>query len=203
MQFLLQTKKRQEYMTFTELLLTAIALAMDAFAVSACKGLNMRKLNWANAVKIGLFFGGFQAAMPLIGWLLGKQFERLIASVDHWIVFGLLAFIGGKMIYDALKGGEEDACAAEDTLDYKQLVVLSFATSVDALAVGISFAFLQVAVLPSVGLIGVTTFALSVLGVAAGQRFGAEHQNKATLFGGGVLIAIGLKILLEHLNVIG
>jgi putative Mn2+ efflux pump MntP len=190
-------------MTFTELLLTAIALAMDAFAVSACKGLNMRKLNWANAVKIGLFFGGFQAAMPLIGWLLGKQFERLIASVDHWIVFGLLAFIGGKMIYDALKGGEEDACAAEDTLDYKQLVVLSFATSVDALAVGISFAFLQVAVLPSVGLIGVTTFALSVLGVAAGQRFGAEHQNKATLFGGGVLIAIGLKILLEHLNVIG
>jgi len=189
-------------MTFTELLLTAIALSMDAFAVSTCKGLNMRKLNWKHAVMIGLFFGGFQAAMPLIGWLLGKQFEHLITSVDHWIVFALLAFIGGKMVYDALHGGEEDACGVEETLDYRQLVVLSFATSIDALAVGISFAFLQVAVLPSVGLIGITTFVLSVLGVAIGQRFGSKYQSKATLLGGIVLILIGLKILLEHLDLI-
>ncbi len=190
-------------MTFTELLLTAVALSMDAFAVSTCKGLNMRQLNWKNAVIIGLFFGGFQAAMPLIGWLLGKQFESLITSVDHWIVFGLLAFIGGKMMYDALKGGEDDACTVEETLDYRQLVMLSFATSIDALAVGISFAFLQVSVLPSVGLIGITTFLLSILGVVIGQRFGSKYQNKATLLGGVVLIGIGLKILLEHLNIIG
>lgn len=190
-------------MTFAELLLTAVALSMDAFAVSTCKGLNMRKLNWKNAVMIGLFFGGFQAAMPLIGWLLGKQFERLITNVDHWIVFGLLAFIGGKMIFDALKGGEEDACGMEETLDYKQLVMLSFATSIDALAVGISFAFLKVAVLPSAGLIGITTFTLSVIGVVIGQRFGAKYQSKATLLGGIVLVLIGLRILLEHLNLFG
>ena len=190
-------------MAIWELLLTAVALSMDAFAVSACKGLNMRKVNWRRALIFGLFFGGFQAFMPLIGWLLGKQFEQLITGVDHWLVFGLLGLIGGKMICDALKGGEEAACEVEEKLDIKELIVLSFATSIDALAVGISFAFLKVKILPSVSVIGVTTCLLSILGVAIGQRFGAKYRDKATLAGGIVLVLIGLKILLEHLGVFG
>ena len=188
-------------MTWIELFLTAVALSMDAFAVSTCKGLNLRTMNWKRAGLIGLFFGGFQAAMPLLGWLLGKQFEHLITNYDHWVVFGLLALIGGKMVFDALKGGEEEACKPEEKLNYKELVILSFATSIDALAVGISFAFLQVRVLPSVACIGVTTCLLSILGVAIGQKFGAKYKDKATLVGGAVLIAIGLKILLEHLGI--
>ena len=190
-------------MTFVELLLTAVALSMDAFAVSTCKGLNMRKMNWRQALIIGLFFGGFQAIMPLIGWLLGKQFESLITSVDHWVVFVLLSLIGGKMVYDALKGGEEEGCEPETKLDIRQMIGLSFATSVDALAVGISFAFLKVQILPSVACIGVTTCLLSILGVVIGQRFGAKYQDRATLAGGIVLILLGLKILLEHLGVFG
>ena len=188
-------------MTFVELLLTAVALSMDAFAVSTCKGLSMRTLNKKNALIIGLFFGGSQALMPLIGWLLGTQFEGLITNIDHWIVFALLALIGGKMIFDSLTGGEEEECGCEDKLDIKELIGLSFATSIDALAVGISFAFLQVKVLPSVACIGVTTCLLSILGVAIGQKFGAKYKDKATLVGGVVLIGIGLKILLEHLGV--
>lgn len=188
-------------MTFVELLLTAVALSMDAFAVSTCKGLSMRKLNWKHALVIGLFFGGFQAFMPLIGWLLGKQFERLITNVDHWIVFALLAVIGGKMIFDSLRGGENEDCGCEDKLDLKELVGLSFATSIDALAVGISFAFLKVRILPSVVCIGITTCLLSVGGVWIGQKFGAKYQDKATLAGGVVLVLIGLRILLEHMGV--
>ena len=188
-------------MTFVELLLTAIALSMDAFAVSACKGLNMRVFNWKRAGVIGLFFGGFQALMPLLGWLLGKQFEHLITSVDHWVVFALLTIIGGKMIYDALKAGEEEGCPTEDKLDIKELIGLSFATSIDALAVGISFAFLNVQIIPSVVTIGITTCVLSMLGVAIGQKFGAKYQDRATLIGGIVLVLIGLRILLEHLGV--
>ena len=190
-------------MTFVELLLTAVALSMDAFAVSACKGLNMRVFNWKRAGIIGLFFGAFQAFMPLLGWLLGKQFEQLITSVDHWIVFALLSLIGGKMIYDALKPGEDECCTTEEKLDLKELVGLSFATSIDALAVGISFAFLKVQILPSVLTIGVTTCLLSIVGVAIGQRFGAKYQSRATLVGGVVLVLIGLRILLEHLGVFG
>lgn len=188
-------------MTWIELFLTAVALSMDAFAVSACKGLNMRKLNWKHALIIGLFFGGFQAIMPLAGWVLGKQFERLITSVDHWVVFALLALIGGKMVYDALKGGEDTCGVEEEKLDLKELIGLSLATSIDALAVGISFAFLKVEILPSVVCIGITTCLLSILGVAIGQRFGAKYQSRATLVGGIVLILIGLRILLEHLGV--
>ena len=188
-------------MTWIELFLTAVALSMDAFAVSTCKGLNLRTMNWKRAGLIGLFFGGFQAAMPLLGWLLGRQFEHLITSVDHWIVFALLSIIGGKMIYDALKVGEDACCPAEDKLDLKELVGLSFATSIDALAVGISFAFLNVRILPSIAVIGVTTCALSMIGVAIGQKFGSKYQDKATLIGGVVLVLIGLKILLEHLGV--
>ena len=188
-------------MTWIELLLTAVALSMDAFAVSTCKGLNLRTMSWKRAGIIGLFFGGFQALMPLIGWLLGRQFEHLITSVDHWLVFALLSVIGGKMIYDALKGAEESCCPEEDKLDLRELVGLSFATSIDALAVGISFAFLNVRILPSVAAIGVTTCGLSMLGVAIGYRFGAKYQDRATLIGGIVLVFIGLRILLEHLSV--
>jgi len=177
-------------MTWIELLLTAVALSMDAFAVSTCKGLNLREMSWKRAGIIGLFFGGFQALMPLIGWLLGKQ-------------FALLSMIGGKMIYDALKSGGEAECPVEDKLDLKELVGLSFATSIDALAVGISFAFLNVQILPSVATIGVTTCLLSMLGVAIGQKFGAKYQDRATLVGGIVLVLIGVRILLEHLGVFG
>ena len=190
-------------MTFVELLFTAVALSMDAFAVSTCKGLAMRTLNKKHALIIGLFFGGFQALMPLLGWLLGTQFESLITNIDHWIVFALLGLIGGKMIFDSLKGGEEEDCGCEDKLDIKELIGLSFATSIDALAVGISFAFLKVQILPSVACIGVTTCLLSIGGVWMGQKFGAKYQNKATLAGGIVLVLIGLRILLEHLGVFG
>ena len=190
-------------MRFAELLLTAVGLSMDAFAVATCKGLNMRRLNWKQAVVIGLFFGGFQALMPLIGWLIGTQFAGLITNVDHWVVFALLAFIGGKMIFDAVRGGEDEACGCgEPKLDFKELTVLALATSIDALAVGISFAFLHVKIIPSVLTIGVTTFLLSLLGVAVGCRFGARYRDKATLAGGVILVLIGVKILLEHLGVL-
>ncbi|MDP3447849.1 MAG: manganese efflux pump MntP family protein [Eubacteriales bacterium] len=188
-------------MTWIELFLTAVALSMDAFAVSTCKGLNLRKMSWKHAGLIGLFFGGFQALMPLLGWLLGRQFEHLITSVDHWIVFALLSIIGGKMIYDARKSAKEDYCPSQDKLDLKELVGLSFATSIDALAVGISLAFLNVRILPSVAVIGVTTCLFSMLGVAIGQKFGAKYQSHATMVGGVVLVLIGLRILLEHLGV--
>jgi putative Mn2+ efflux pump MntP len=189
-------------MTLLELFLTAVALSMDAFAVSMCKGLGMRTLNRRNALMIGLFFGGFQALMPLVGWLLGSQFAQMIQSVDHWIVFFLLGGIGGKMIWDAFHEEEEDGSADPDRLDYRELTVLAVATSIDALAVGISFAFLEVRVVPSVLLIGAVTFLLCVGGVRIGHRFGARYSGRATLCGGVILILIGLRILLEHLGVL-
>ncbi len=189
-------------MTLLELFLTAVALSMDAFAVSMCKGLGMRTLNRRNALMIGLFFGGFQALMALIGWLLGSQFAQMIQSVDHWIVFFLLGGIGGKMIWDAFHEEEADASADPDRLDYRELTVLAVATSIDALAVGISFAFLEVRVVPSVLLIGLVTFLLCVGGVRIGHRFGARYSGRATLCGGVILILIGLRILLEHLGVL-
>ena len=189
-------------MTLLELFLTAVALSMDAFAVSMCKGLGMRTLNRKNALMIGLFFGGFQALMPLIGWLLGSQFAQMIQSVDHWIVFFLLGGIGGKMIWDAFHEEEADASADPDRMDYRELTALAVATSIDALAVGISFAFLEVRVVPSVLLIGAVTFLLCVGGVRIGHRFGARYSGRATLCGGVILILIGLRILLEHLGVL-
>ena len=189
-------------MTLLELFLTAVALSMDAFAVSMCKGLGMRTLNRKNTLMIGLFFGGFQALMPLIGWLLGSQFAQMIQSVDHWIVFFLLGGIGGKMIWDAFHEEEADASADPDRMDYRELTVLAVATSIDALAVGISFAFLEVRVVPSVLLIGAVTFLLCVGGVRIGHRFGARYSGRATLCGGVILILIGLRILLEHLGVL-
>jgi len=187
-------------MGLLELALIALGLSMDAFAVSLCKGLSMSKLRPQNAAVIALFFGGFQALMPLLGWLLGNQFESYIAYIDHWIAFGLLAFIGGKMVYEALR---KDRCPDKsgDILYLKELLLLAVATSIDALAVGITLAFLRVSILPAVFMIGIITFAVSLAGVCIGHGFGARIKSKAELAGGIVLILIGLKILLEHLGV--
>ena len=187
-----------------EIFMIGVGLSMDAFAASICKGLNMRRLNIQNMLIIGLFFGGFQALMPAVGWLLGKQFESYITSVDHWVAFALLVFIGGKMIYDVFTEKNEDECGEKtNRLDMKEVLTLAVATSIDALAVGISFAFLQVDILKAVSVIGVTTFVLSVIGVAVGNVFGSKYEKKATLAGGIILILIGLKILLEHTGMLG
>ena len=189
-------------MGIIELLLVSVGLAMDAFAVSLCKGLRMRKINYKQALLIALFFGIFQTLMPLIGWALGLQFEQYITSIDHWIAFGLLGFIGGKMLYDSVT--EDSSCPIEtvDEIDMKELVMLSIATSIDALAVGITFAFLQVNIINAITLIGIITFALSFLAVVIGNYFGNTLQNKAGIAGGIVLILIGTKILLSHLGII-
>lgn len=189
-------------MGLVELFLIAVSLSMDAFAVALCKGLSMKRLHIRSAVIIALFFGGFQAAMPLAGWLLGKQFARYITTVDHWIAFGLLALIGGKMIHEALMP-EECPAGSGEVIRVRELVMLSVATSIDALAVGITFAFLQVRILPAVLFIGIITFGLSFAGVCAGHRFGSRIRQKAELGGGIILIGIGLKILLEHHGVFG
>ena len=194
-------------MGFVELFMIGVGLSMDAFAVSICKGLGMRRVNWVHAAVIALFFGGFQALMPLVGWALGTQFAALITPVDHWIAFALLAFIGGKMLIDALResDGEVAAPAKEDSgekLNIPELFMLAIATSIDALAVGITFAFLGVNVWIAVAIIGVTTFALSFAGVAVGNQFGTRFEKPAAVTGGIVLILIGLKILLEHLGVL-
>lgn len=189
-------------MNFTDLLLIAVGLSMDAFAVAVCKGLGMRNLNIKHSFIIALFFGSFQALMPLIGWFLGRQFEKYINNIDHWIAFGLLGFIGAKMIYEALSEKEKDDDKVF-TLDLKELTLLAVATSIDALAVGITFALLEdVRIVPSISLIGAVTFSLSFLGVAIGNRFGSRFKNKAELAGGVILVCIGLKILLEGLSII-
>ena len=189
-------------MGFLELFFIGVGLSADAFSVSVCKGLNMRKLNIGHAYIIALFFGGFQAIMPLIGYLLGTSFSEYIEAFDHWIAFGLLVFIGGKMVIEAIKEKDEDEEEKTDVLKMGELTVLAVATSIDALAVGITFAFLKVNILFSILIIGVTTFALSLGGVLLGNRFGAKYKNKAEIAGGAILILIGLKILLEHLGII-
>lgn len=192
-----------ELMSFFEIFMIGVGLSMDAFAVAICKGLNMRKLEKLQTLVIALFFGGFQALMPFIGWLLGKQFEEYITSFDHWIAFVLLAFIGGKMIWDVFHDKEEEnCCEGNGKLDIKELFMLAIATSIDALAVGISFAFLQVNIAFAVSLIGCTTFVISAAGVFIGHKFGNKYEDKASLAGGIILILIGLKILLEHLGII-
>lgn len=186
---------------FVEFFLIGVALAMDAFAVSMCKGLSMRRLNYRRAFVISLFFGGFQALAPFLGWALGSQFGRFISPVDHWIAFALLDCIGGKMIWDALREPEEEAAPPEEErLDLRELLLLAVATSVDALAVGVGFAVLNAPVLPAVSVIGLVTFCLSWIGVVVGNRCGMRYEKKAQIAGGAVLLAIGLKILLEHLN---
>ena len=191
-------------MGFIELFLIGVGLSMDAFAVSICKGLGMKRLNMKQALVIGLFFGGFQAIMPFLGWALGTQLADFITPIDHWIAFILLAIIGGKMLLDAIRGGdEEDAGEPKDTsLDFKELLMLAIATSIDALAVGVTFAFVGVNIVWAMVIIGVTTLVLSVIGVAVGHAFGARYEKGATIVGGVVLILIGCKILLEHLGVL-
>lgn len=189
-------------MGFIELLGIGVSLSMDAFAVAVCKGLGMKKINYREALIIALMFGGFQALMPFIGWLLGSQFEKYIIKYDHWITFVLLGVIGGKMIYDAIFDKEKDACPRGGRFDIREIILLAVATSIDALAVGISFAFNQVRIGGAISIIGVTTLIICMAGVVLGNRFGSRFRNKATFAGGLILILIGTKILLEHLGII-
>lgn len=184
-------------MGLIELFLIAVGLSMDAFAVSVCKGLAMPKCTFKKAAIVGLWFGGFQALMPAIGYVLGAQFQETIASIDHWIAFVLLALIGGNMIHEALDNDEEEADAS---LDVKTMFLLAVATSIDALAIGITFAFLKVNIIPAVCFIGIVTFIISFAGVKIGNVFGVRYKNKAEIVGGVILILLGLKILLEHLG---
>ena len=187
-------------MGLVELFLIAVGLSMDAFAVSVCKGLSTRELKARHYLTVGLWFGGFQALMPTVGYLLGSTFEGFINAFDHWIAFALLAVIGGNMIKEALSGDEEKV---DDSFAAGNMLVLAVATSIDALAVGITFALLpDVNIFAAVAFIGVTTFLLSALGLKVGNVFGLKYKSKAELTGGVILILIGLKILLEHLGVI-
>ncbi|OKZ78409.1 MAG: hypothetical protein BHW01_01180 [Clostridium sp. 27_14] len=186
-------------MGIIELILLSIGLGMDAFAVSVCKGISMKKMNWKKACIIGLYFGGFQAIMPVIGYFFGSSFESIITNIDHWIAFILLAIIGAKMIQEAFQKEEEEY---NEDISVKTMIVLSIATSIDALAVGITFAFLKVNLLLAITLIGTITFILSVIGTKIGNRFGDKYKSKAELAGGIILIIIGLKILLEHIGII-
>lgn len=187
-------------MSLIEIVLLSVGLAMDAFAVSICEGLSMKKMNWKNAIIVALYFGLFQALMPVLGYFLGSTFEHIVTNIDHWIAFILLGLIGGNMIKESF-GGEDEK--NDDRVDFKTMVVLAIATSIDALAVGITFAFLRVNVVMAVVLIGVITFSISLVGVKVGNRFGDKFQNKAEFAGGVILIILGLKILLEHLGIIG
>ena len=187
-------------MGLLELFILAVGLSMDAFAVSVCKGLSVTKMEPKHALLCGAYFGGFQALMPALGYLLGSQFESMITRIDHWIAFVLLALIGGNMIKEAFENGEE---AADPSLDIKTMTLMAVATSIDALAVGVTFAFLQVRILPAVLFIGSITFLLSAAGVKIGNVFGCRYQKKAEFAGGLILILMGLKILLEHLGFLG
>lgn len=185
-------------MGILELVIVAVGLSMDAFAVSICKGLAVCQIRKKHMAIVGLYFGGFQALMPLIGYLLGTRFQTLITEVDHWIAFGLLGIIGLNMILESRKESEQ----MNDSFSFKIMLPLAVATSIDALAVGITFAFLKVQILPAVLCIGITTFALSAAGLKLGNIFGSKYRSCAELLGGIALIIIGLKILLEHLGIL-
>ena len=189
-------------MSLWDLFVIAVALSMDAFAVSICKGLSVCRLQKKHALAVGLWFGGFQSLMPLIGYLLGVNFQDLITSIDHWIAFVLLGIIGFNMVREAM-GDDGDACDCNDSFAFREMLTLAIATSIDALAVGVTFAFLQVNIVPAVSFIGVITFILSMVGIKIGNVFGARYKKKAELFGGIVLIGMGVKILLEHLGFLG
>ena len=184
-------------MSLPELFIIAVGLSMDAFAVSICKGLCMPRMNWRNAVIAGLYFGGFQAGMPVIGYLLGSQFKEAITSYDHWIAFLLLGIIGINMIKESFSNDEVEC--TDCSLEPKNMIMLAIATSIDALAVGVTFAFLKVQIIPAVSFIGVTTFTLSVAGIKVGNVFGTRFKSKAEFAGGVILILMGIKILLQHL----
>lgn len=186
-------------MGILELLILAIGLSMDAFAVSVCKGLAMKKLEFKNMAIVGLWFGGFQALMPSSGYFLGVQFKNQITAIDHWIAFVLLGIIGANMIKEACSKDDEEE--VKTNLDVKTMFMLAIATSIDALAVGITFAFLSVNLVHAVTFIGITTFILSAVGVGIGNIFGTKYKAKAEIAGGIILILLGIKILLEHLGI--
>jgi len=186
-------------MSLFEIVVIGIGLAMDAFAVSVCKGLAMNKFDFKKAIIIALYFGIFQALMPVLGYFLGNAFNSFVQQIDHWIAFILLALIGGNMIKESTDNEEEKR---NDKIDIKTMILLAIATSIDALAVGITFAFFEVNLLLAILIIGIITFVLSILGVKIGNKFGDRFQNKAEFTGGIILIIIGLKILLEHLGIL-
>lgn len=183
-----------------ELFFLAIGLSMDAFAVATCKGLSMQQFNKNHAVIIALYFGTFQVLMPAIGYLLGSRFQQSITAYDHWIAFILLAIIGGNMIKESFDPETE---TSSPSVHFKEMLILAIATSIDALAVGITFAFLQVSLIPAISTIGIITFVISVLGVKVGNVFGTKYRSKAEFAGGLILIVIGSKILMEHLFFLG
>lgn len=190
-------------MGIIEIFLIGVGLSMDAFAVSICKGLGMHRVNYRHAFVIAAFFGAFQALMPVVGWLLGSSFAASVSAFDHWIAFFLLIAVGGKMLWDAFHDDATDEIEQEEQkLDVKELVMLAIATSIDALAVGISFSFLDINIGEAAAIIGVTTFALSLVGVIFGNRFGMRFERPSQILGGVVLVVIGLKILLEHLGIL-
>lgn len=187
-------------MGILEIVFMGVALAMDASSVAVCKGLCMKKMEWKKAFKIGMYFGVFQGLMPIIGYFLGTNFAFFVVSFDHWIAFGLLSIIGGKMLFDLIRK-REDSSKHDDNVCFKSMIGLAIATSIDALAVGITFAFLDVNIWISALIIAVVTFVLSVLGVKIGNIFGNRFERKAQFIGGIILILIGIKILLEHLEI--
>ena len=187
------------FMDLLTLLTLAVGLAMDAFAVSICKGLAIREKVLKKGIIVGLWFGGFQALMPTIGFLLGTQFKDQITSIDHWIAFVLLGLIGINMVKEALSNDEEQA---DDSIAVKEMFMLAVATSIDALAVGITFAFLNVHIVSAASMIGVCTFLISFAGVKIGNIFGTKYKSKAELAGGIILILLGFKILFEHLHIL-
>ncbi len=186
-------------MKILEIFLIGVGLAMDAFAVAVCKGLSMKKINWRKAIIIALYFGAFQAIMPIIGYFFGTTFESFVTKIDHWIAFILLGIIGINMMKEAF---QEECDKINDKVDFKTMIVLAIATSIDALAIGITFACLKTELLSSVAIIGITTFVLSLIGVKIGNKFGNKYEKKAEIFGGIILILIGAKILIEHLGII-
>lgn len=186
-------------MSILELFILAVGLSMDAFAVSVCKGLSLGKIKPKHICIAGAWFGGFQALMPLIGYFLGSFFAEMIEKYDHWVAFVLLAIIGGNMIKESFCKDEK----VDSSMDVKSMLLLAIATSIDALAVGVTFAFLQVQIVPAVSFIGVITFIFSAVGVKIGSLFGTKYKSKAELFGGIVLVLIGIKILLEGIGVLG
>lgn len=185
-------------MSLLELFAIAVGLSMDAFAVSVCKGLSLRRYGPGRSLTAGIYFGGFQALMPLIGWALGVRFQQAIANVDHWIAFGLLTLIGINMLREA----RQESDSLDEAMGPAAMLPLAIATSIDALAVGVTFAFLQVSILPAVSFIGVTTFVLSALGVWVGSAFGARWRERAEQAGGIILILMGVKILVEHIGLL-
>lgn len=199
MSFLMfKRKKRNKPMNILELFILAVGLSMDAFAVSICKGLSLGKIQKKHMAIAGAWFGGFQALMPLIGYFAGRFFAEKLTQYDHWVAFILLLFIGGSMIKESLCEEEE----SNDAMDIKTMFLLAIATSIDALAVGVTFAFLKVAIIPAVVFIGVVTFVCSAVGIKIGSIFGTKYKSKAELCGGIILILIGLKILLEGIGIL-